>query len=280
MTKTIFRSPPDVTHPSPTDGLSKSIAACVGSYTKEFDRCHQRIVVQERARKEVVNLRTIVTDLLNNFRAKDEKDRYPSKILVYRDGIGEGDFEKVIRVELKAIKDACMDVGHPEILVTYVMVQKRHNTRFLLAGSRPGGKAPEQNIKPGTVVDRDVVHHTLYEFYLCSHVGMMGTSRPAKYVVLHDENDLTADDLQLATYYLCYTFPRCTKSSSIPPFVAYAHLMAKRARAYLAHLEERDARSSSGSSGRKMDVLSGVQIHGLNQSITVDERLNGTMFFI
>lgn len=74
----------DVTHPSPTDGLTKSIAGCIGSYTKDFDKCFHRIVVQEKARKEVVSLKNIVKDLLNNFKKVNEF--YPEKIIVYRDG--------------------------------------------------------------------------------------------------------------------------------------------------------------------------------------------------
>lgn len=110
----------DVTHPSPTDGLSKSIAACVGSYTKDFDKCFHKIVIQEKARKEVVNLKEIVKELLNNF--KTANGFYPVKIIVYRDGIGEGDFQKVISVELASVQKACSELSPEPIKVTYIMV--------------------------------------------------------------------------------------------------------------------------------------------------------------
>ncbi|GIX93000.1 protein argonaute-4 [Caerostris extrusa] len=56
-----------------------------------------------------------------------------------------------------------------------------------------------------------------FDFFLCSHLGMRGTSRPCHYTVIEDDNDFTADDLQKLSYYLCHTCVRCTKSISIPP---------------------------------------------------------------
>lgn len=43
----------------------------------------------------------------------------------------------------------------------------------------------------GTVVDSDVVNPVEFDFYLLSHGGILGTSRPAHYNVLLDENRFT-----------------------------------------------------------------------------------------
>jgi eukaryotic translation initiation factor 2C len=60
-----------------------------------------------------------------------------------------------------------------------------------------------------------------------------GTSRPAHYHVLWDENKFSADSLQSLTNNLCYTYARCTRSVSIVPPAYYAHLAAFRARFYM-----------------------------------------------
>jgi eukaryotic translation initiation factor 2C len=60
-----------------------------------------------------------------------------------------------------------------------------------------------------------------------------GTSRPSHYHVLYDDNKLEPDQVQMLTYYLCYTFARCTRSVSIPAPVKYADLLAFRARFYI-----------------------------------------------
>ena len=57
-----------------------------------------------------------------------------------------------------------------------------------------------------------------------------GTSRPTHYYVLRDENVFSADEVQQITYDLCYCFVRCMRSISAPAPVAYANLLAARAR--------------------------------------------------
>lgn len=54
-------------------------------------------------------------------------------------------------------------------------------TRFF---PKPGeGDRKSENCLAGTVVDRDVTHPTDHDFYLLSHAGILGTSRPAHYSV-------------------------------------------------------------------------------------------------
>ncbi|CAF2728672.1 unnamed protein product [Rotaria sp. Silwood2] len=70
----------------------------------------------------------------------------------------------------------------------------------------------------------------------------MGTSRPALYHVLHDENGFSSNDIQQLTYWeiinsiifikLCHTDVRCSKSVSISAPVHYAHLAAYASHAY------------------------------------------------
>lgn len=68
-------------------------------------------------------------------------------------------------------------------------------------------------------------HSDLLTFLL---QGIKGTSRPAHYHVLWDDNNLTMDQLQEFTYNMCHVYSRCSKSVSLPAPVAYAHLAAFR----------------------------------------------------
>lgn len=67
------------------------------------------------------------------------------------------------------------------------------------------------------VMDNSITHPTENDFYLLSHSGIQGTSRPAHYHVLLDQNKFTPDELQLFTYHLTFTFCRCTRSVSMCP---------------------------------------------------------------
>ncbi|KAK1599224.1 hypothetical protein QYE76_071928 [Lolium multiflorum] len=118
--------------------------------------------------------------------------------------------------------------------VTFVVVQKRHHTRLFPENHGARDLTDRSgNILPGTVVDTKICHPSEFDFYLCSHAGIQGTSRPTHYHVLLDENRFTADALQTLTYNLCYTYARCTRSVSIVPPAYYAHLAAFRARYYM-----------------------------------------------
>ncbi len=52
----------------------------------------------------------------------------------------------------------------------------------------------------GTVIDTGITHPTDYEFLLNSHASIQGTSRPALYTVLLDQNRFSADELQAFSY--------------------------------------------------------------------------------
>ncbi|KVI11295.1 hypothetical protein Ccrd_010296 [Cynara cardunculus var. scolymus] len=101
------------------------------------------------------------------------------------------------------------------------------------------------NILPGTVVDTKICHPTEFDFYLCSHAGIQGTSRPAHYHVLWDENNFTADGIQSLTNNLCYTYAR------FPP-AYYAHLAAFRARFYVEpEVQENGSLVGQGTKGSR-----------------------------
>jgi eukaryotic translation initiation factor 2C len=113
--------------------------------------------------------------------------------------------------------------------ITFTVVQKRHHTR-LFCRSQEDRSGKSGNIPAGTTVDVGICHPTEFDFYLCSHAGIQGTSRPSHYHVLWDDNNFMADELQILTYQLCHTYVRCTRSVSIPAPAYYAHLVAFRAR--------------------------------------------------
>uniref|UniRef100_A0A673FU27 Protein argonaute-3-like n=1 Tax=Sinocyclocheilus rhinocerous TaxID=307959 RepID=A0A673FU27_9TELE len=174
-------------------------------------------------------------------------------------------FIYVLYYELLAIREACISLEKEyQPGITYIVVQKRHHTRLFCADhtERVGRSG---NIPAGTTVDTDITHPYEFDFYLCSHAGIQGTSRPSHYHVLWDDNCFTADEFQLLTYQLCHTYVRCTRSVSIPAPAYYAHLVAFRARYHLVDKEHDSAEGShvSGqSNGRDPQALAkAVQIH-------------------
>ncbi|PKY56806.1 Piwi-domain-containing protein [Rhizophagus irregularis] len=217
----------DITHSSPGYSKGPSYAALCGSMDAKASRYAASIRVQPGRTEIITDLANMVKELLKAF--YQTCGRKPKKILFYRKGVSESQFMKVLECELTAIKDACQNLeANYKPTITFVVVQKRQHTRFFpIQGADRTG-----NCFPGTVVDMNITHpHPLeFDFYLLSHAGLHGTSRPTHYHVLYDQNGFDANKLQVLSYNLCHTSVRCTRAVSLVPPVYYAHLAAARAR--------------------------------------------------
>lgn len=229
----------DVTHPVGADTTRPSIAAVTASMD-EFCSTHYGVIREQRHRQEIIeDLEDMTIELLKMYyQAKRQK---PQRLIFYRDGVSEGQFQQVLDLEMKSLQRAFerLEIGYkPQ--VTLVIVQKRHHTRFFPIEPRDMDRSG--NLRAGTLIETEVCHPLEFDFYLMSHGGIQGTSRPSHYHVLLDENEFTPDELQTLTFDLCHNYVRCTKSVSIVPAVYYAHLLAFRAR-YLS--ESTDSKSDS-----------------------------------
>jgi hypothetical protein len=71
------------------------------------------------------------------------------------------------------------------------------------------------NCVPSTVIDSDIVSPVEFDYYLYGHAGLRGTSKPAHFNVLLDENDFTCVVSLDSTFEhrltntLCYDFAFC-----------------------------------------------------------------------
>ncbi|KAG0321603.1 Protein argonaute 10 [Linnemannia gamsii] len=239
----------DVTHPAPGESRP-SVVAVVASMDQYAFKYAGRIKVQTSGVEVIDGLKFMVYQLLSAFAEKNRQ--YPKRILFYRDGVSEGQYADVMRTEVSAVREAVEHVNGTAQLnqpyrptLTFCVVKKRHHAR--LFPMKPNEADRSGNCVAGTVVDTVITHPTEFDFYLQSHGGLQGTSRPTLYHVLLDENKFTSDALQSLTYRLCHVYARCPKSVSIVPSVYYAHLLAYRARHYQGGDFSDTASSISGS---------------------------------
>lgn len=161
----------------------------------------------------------------------------PDKILYYRDGVSEGQFQQVMASEKMAMSQACAEIepGYEKrIKLTIIVVQKRHHTRFFPGKTEIGrNDRRNNNVPAGTIVDTEITHPNENHFYLVSHQSIQGVAKPTKYCILLDEAGHSIDDLQGLSYNLCHLFSRCNRSVSYPAPTYYAHLAAYRGRVYI-----------------------------------------------
>uniref|UniRef100_A0A8C2PPG5 Protein argonaute-1 n=1 Tax=Capra hircus TaxID=9925 RepID=A0A8C2PPG5_CAPHI len=244
----------DVTHPPAGDGKKPSIAAVVGSMDAHPNRYCATVRVQQHRQEIIQDLAAMVRELLIQF-YKSTRFK-PTRIIFYRDGVSEGQFQQVLHHELLAIREACIKLEKDyQPGITFIVVQKRHHTRLFCTDKN------ERVSVPGPCT-----HSATLRFVVCLYIGIyIGTSRPSHYHVLWDDNRFSSDELQILTYQLCHTYVRCTRSVSIPAPAYYAHLVAFRARYHLVDKEHDSAEGShtSGqSNGRDHQALAkAVQVH-------------------
>ncbi|CAF2152205.1 unnamed protein product [Rotaria magnacalcarata] len=233
----------DLSHAPPSARSQPSVVAVVASaddvpsrYFKEVYQQHRPESARNESREYIVDMKAIMKSLIQQY--ERHRSYPPSAIVIYRDGISESEFDTVFEKELTAIREACVELSPVyRPYLTYIVVNKRHHTRFFPVNS-------EKNVQAGTVVDsHDITNATTYDFYLNSHHGTLGTSRPTHYHVLYDDNKLRPDEVQMLTYALCYTYARCTRSVSIPAPVKYADLLALRGTYYIGNTDDSDTES-------------------------------------
>lgn len=212
----------------------ESVAAMVGTIDKRAGKYTTSFRLQDPKVPEIVEFPDMVEELLVKFYAT--WNFLPENIVVFRNGVADGFFAKVLELELVPLRKKFKEIGDKfnnnyDPKVTFIVMQRGHHTRFVSLDEDL--RDLSHNVPPGTVVDRVVAHPQLYDFFIVSHNGIQGVSRPMRYTLLHDDLNHSPDDIQNFVYSLCYTFQRANKPVSIVPPVYYADLLAVRMRACL-----------------------------------------------
>lgn len=238
----------DVSHGQPGQSDRPSIAAVVSSRQWPLISKYRASVHTQSPKLEMMSSLFkprgteddgLIRESLIDFYTSSGK-RKPDHVIVFRDGVSESQFTQVINIELDQIIEACKFLDEkwsPKF--TVIVAQKNHHTKFFQSGS-------PDNVPPGTVVDKQVCHPRNYDFYMCAHAGMIGTTRPTHYHVLHDEIGFSPDDLQELVHSLSYVYQRSTTAISVVAPICYAHLAAAQVGTFLKFEDMSDASSSQG----------------------------------
>ncbi|EXJ87364.1 hypothetical protein A1O3_04323 [Capronia epimyces CBS 606.96] len=271
----------DVTHPG-TAAIkgAPSVAAVVGSVDAEFAQWPASLHVNDvdvqlrrseggggggggrnpESNERVVHLAHMVYERLRDYHRRNHS--VPNRLVVYRDGLSESQFDMCTTMELPAIGAGValllQQLGvHVEATkmppIILICAVKRHNTRLFPETDAPnddvfvgyGGSASASlrpgapynyNPLPGTLVTSEITYGEGRDFFLISQKAIQGTARPTHYVILENQSDFTRHDIAQMTHNLCYLFGRATRSVGVCPAAYYADLAADRARCYLRNV--------------------------------------------
>lgn len=265
----------DATHPSPTELENfPTVAAIVASTDGRLGQWPGDARIQKSKQEILDNLMDMMLGRLHLWQSINKS--LPQNILIYRDGVSEGQYGEVVGTELKAIRDAIERIYKgTKPRITLLVVTKRHHVRFY--PTNEAGCDDKNNCKNGTVVDRSVTRPWYFDFYLQAQAPLQGSARPAHYVVMHDEifsqnPRSAADELQQLTHNICYMMARCTRSVSYGTPAFLADRYCDRARKYvLAHYDEQ--------SFRRPDVKK-FNLSPTQDDVRVHRNLTNTMVYI
>ncbi|XP_017978098.1 PREDICTED: protein argonaute 2 [Theobroma cacao] len=269
----------DVNHPGFKNSTSPSIAAVVASMSWPVpNRYAAKIRPQDPRSEKIQDFGEMCLELIDSYVTLNKVK--PAKIMIFRDGVSETQFDMVLNEELVGVKGAFQAMNYfPTI--TVIVAQKRHHTRFFLETKEDGGSSG--NVPPGTVIDSTVVDPSGFHFHLFSQYGSIGTSKSTQYQVLWDEHRFSSDHIQQLIHSMCFTFALCTKPVYLIPPVYYADLAAYRGRLYQDALDRKSQASSRRSSSSSSLPASPSQPSAAafnKSSYRVHPDLENSMFFI
>ena len=219
----------DVSHGAPGTPAA-STAAMTMSVDPDATR-YAAVVETNGYRVEMLtasNVHFMIGQLIAHWRT-GHVGAFPTHVIYFRDGVSEGQFAQVLDQEISEIKRWFrQNAGKmPMPKFTVIVATKRHHIRFFPQKGDKNG-----NPLPGTLVEKEVTHPFLWDFYMCSHVAIQGTARPVHYHIIMDEVGVPVNDIQKMIYYQCYSYARSTTPVSLHPAIYYAHLASNRARAH------------------------------------------------
>jgi len=84
-------------------------------------------------------------------------------------------FDRKSRKKILEKVVSALYMHNPLPKITFIIVKKRHNTRFFIREPNPNPNMKTMgNVQPGTVVDTGIVHPQGFDFYLNSHAAIQG----------------------------------------------------------------------------------------------------------
>jgi eukaryotic translation initiation factor 2C len=268
----------DVTH----NVVGVSVAGVVASRDTSFMTYFSEVRAQRpfdlegsktrrrKSEERILDLKDMIQKLLRRWQAAN--NCLPKVILYYRDGVSDGQFQQVLKMEMNQLVQAFHEFkgGKYSPQLAIIVGQKRHQTRFFRdvpgeeqvgkgkdaakkgnsskggkgdgahgkgGKSGKGGKGDDVQVEPGTVVGEGIAQPGHLNFFLVAHQGIKGTSVPCHYHVLHLDarllKKISIDDIESITFQLSHLYSRADKAVSYAAPTYLADHLCERGKLYL-----------------------------------------------
>ncbi|KAJ0068202.1 hypothetical protein NL108_017257, partial [Boleophthalmus pectinirostris] len=172
-----------------TSKAHRSVMGFVASVNSSLTRWYSRVTFQTPTEELIRGFRVCLLSALQKY--YEVNHNLPEKIVVYRDGVSEGQLKMVEQYEVPQILKCFETFPNYEPKLVFIVVQKRINTvLYSLSANTFGSTAP------GTVLDHTLTNRKWVDFFLMAHTIRQGCGLPTHYISVYNTANLSPDHLQ------------------------------------------------------------------------------------
>ncbi|XP_073675221.1 piwi-like protein 1 isoform X2 [Garra rufa] len=199
----------------------RSIGALVASLNQGMSRWFSKCVLQNRGQEIIDALKGSLQAALKAYLKYNNS--LPSRIIVYRDGVGDGMLQSVVDYEV------------PQIMQSIKTMGQDYETDLNILDDIGVGKL-SRNFYSGSELNPSIetadfysllnLLSLRYDFFIVSQAVRFGCVAPTHYNVVFDNSGLKPDHMQRLTYKLCHMYYNWQGIVRVPAPCQYAHKLA------------------------------------------------------
>ncbi|KAI1900832.1 hypothetical protein AGOR_G00053920 [Albula goreensis] len=209
-----------------TSKKNRSVMGFVASLNSSLTRWYSRVTFQMPNEEIISGFRVCLLAALQKY--YELNHTFPDKIVVYRDGVSDGQIPMVEKFEIPQLLKCFETFPNYEPKLVFIVVQKRISTTLYSCVDDRFGTPP-----PGTVLDHTVTNREWVDFYLMAHHIRQGCGLPTHYISVYNTAKLTPDHLQRLTFKMCHMYWNWPGTIRVPAPCKYAHKLAFLSGQYL-----------------------------------------------
>lgn len=196
----------------------RSVGAVVATINPSLSRFVSYVTFHTQNEECIAQISACISKALKEY--QKNTGTLPERVVVYRDGVGDGQIAQTKNMEVAKIRESFKEVGcDPKF--TYIIVSKRVNTRFYKMDGNNAVNPPS-----GSIFDDVVTLPERYDFFLVSQSVRQGTVNPTSYNIIEDTSLWPVNIIQLLTYKLTHLYFNWPGTVRVPMVCQYAHKLA------------------------------------------------------
>ncbi|XP_033476014.2 piwi-like protein 2 isoform X1 [Epinephelus lanceolatus] len=209
-----------------TSKAHQSVMGFVASLNSSLTRWYSRVTFQAPTEELINGFRVCLLAALQKY--YEVNHNLPEKIVVYRDGVSDGQLRMVEQYEIPQLIRCFETFPSYEPKLVFIVVKKRISTTLYSWAASSVGTPP-----PGTVLDHTLTQRGWVDFFLMAHHIRQGCGLPTHYISLYNTANLTPDHLQRLTFKMCHLYWNWPGTIRVPAPCKYAHKLAFLSGQYL-----------------------------------------------